>query len=128
MATTLGWLALIIAAVSATLWSRFTRDLRLEGSRPLFLFSMSVAALLGIASLMQGPSVVGGIAATVGSLLGVLFVSILGLPAEMKRKKATVEVGDPMLAFQAADDDGKLFDSSSLAATPYVLKLFRGHW
>ena len=39
-----------------------------------------------------------------------------------------VEVGDKIPSFSGFDDQGKPFDSSSLAGQRILLKFFRGHW
>jgi hypothetical protein len=39
-----------------------------------------------------------------------------------------IEVGDTVPIFTAPGEDGEVFDSSSIAGTPLLIKFFRGHW
>jgi peroxiredoxin len=39
-----------------------------------------------------------------------------------------IRVGDLVPAFEAPDEHGALFRSSSLNGEPLLIKFFRGHW
>jgi hypothetical protein len=124
------WLGLIAGALvlgTGVLWFRRVAQVRIPVDRTAFVASMACGAALGVVALTQSPGLVGGIAAGFAALGGGMFVGLRLLSRQEAREPA-ITLGGPMLDFTAVDDAGKPFDMSSLRGTPYLFKLFRGHW
>jgi hypothetical protein len=117
--------ALVIGAWAY--WMRLMQAVKVPRDRRAFLAVMAVGVALGIGAFVSGTGLFSGIAAGLGIFAGALYLGMRLQSAQDTRKPA-VEVGQPMLAFSAPDDSGANFDSASLAGTPYLLKVFRGHW
>ena len=92
-----------------------------------FLALWVLAVLLGGVSFFSAGSgwlsgIFGGIAAIGGTFL-------LGLYALRKQGVGDpITVGDHIPDFESVDGDGTIFNSSTLAGTPTLVKFFRGHW
>lgn len=109
----LRWLALMQAG-------RIPRDVT------RYLASSALGVLLGVAALLRGAGVIGGVIAALAALAGAAFLALYA--ASGQRRGAALAVGDRVLDFTARDADGRSFTLSSLDGRPFLLKFFRGHW
>jgi len=123
----LGLAGAALVCACGALWVRRMRAVRVPRNRAPYLGAMALGAALGVAALVRGTGLAGGVAAALAIVLGVAFVGIRLQSAQARRAPA-VGVGDPMLDFAAPDADGRPFASASLHGRPYLLKFFRGHW
>ena len=121
---TLGLIALLVVLGTTVRW--FWRMWRVNIPKVPYLFQSiwGVGFVLGIVALRQGS---GGSAAgwAVGVAGLLLFLSSTGA---QKVTGEMINVGDTLPAFTAPDDSGETFDSTSLAGSKVLLKIFRGHW
>jgi len=124
------WLALAGLAMllaTGTRWMQLTRQVRLPADvRPYLAVSLAVAGL-GVAAMVAGPGLVGGIVATV-DVLGGLALPALYTFSGQSRTPAAVVVGGPIIDFTATDDEDRPFDLAALRGAPVLIKFFRGHW
>jgi len=123
----LGVVAGVVAVGSMAVWVRRLRAVNIPRNRTGFLALYVAAMVLGIYALTQGAGWLGGTAAVIAILVGVIN---LVLRAQSRQAPAvpSVTVGGPILDFTAPDDSGEEFDLASLKGTPFLLKFFRGHW
>ena len=115
-----------LAIVLATIIRWFSRAWQVNVPSTPYLFQALVGAglVLGIVALYVGTSTT-----FAGWAVGLAAVFLyLTSTGAQKVNDATIDVGDTLPAFTARDDDGKVFDSSSLSGSRVLLKFFRGHW
>lgn len=127
IAEQLGIAALIVIVGSGILWFRAAFALRLPENRALFLGTWIVGVLLAIAALVNGPTWLGGITATVALLVGSFFLFTVAVSRQVLAGDA-IAPGKTMPAFSALNDNGERFESASLSGSPALIKFFRGHW
>jgi hypothetical protein len=123
----LGWSGAAIAAGLFAYWSRLMNRVAVPEKRGGYLAAMGLAVVLGVAALVQGAGWIGGIPAVFAILAGGMFLA-LRLQSSQAATTPAVSVGERILDFSAADENGEPFALSSLAGKPYLLKFFRGHW
>ncbi|HEV7734363.1 MAG TPA: peroxiredoxin family protein [Candidatus Binatia bacterium] len=133
MATTLtlgsmlGFAAAALVLVVGARWLQLMQQVRIPEDTRGFVVACGLSALLGIAALVLGAGVGGGIAAVVAVVGGGAFVALSAASGQPARTPA-VTVGGPVVPFTATDADGRPFDTASLRGRPFLLKFFRGHW
>ena len=124
---TLGLLALGLLVAATALWFRQVRAVRIPRNRAGFLAAWGGAVLLGAIALTRDPGWVGGAAALLATLAGLLLVGLVAV-SRQKVEGRTVAVGAPLPEFSGIDEHGEAFRSTDLAGHPILLKFFRGHW
>ena len=126
-ATALGLAALLIVASTGVLWFRAARQVRLPSDRSRFVVAWLTGVGLGVAALVMG----GGPLAGAPAWLAVLGGGLLCLTVAISRQRvsaAAIAVGQTIPDFSALDENGDVFQASSLMGHPTLLKFFRGHW
>ena len=124
---TLSIVAFALVSATGFLWFRRAFAVALPENRTGFVISMIVGVCLGIAGLVQGAGLAGGILSTLAILLGGMFVFTWLISAQ-KGGSGTLQIGSPLISFSAPDHLGNSFDSNTLDGRPILLKFFRGHW
>ena len=100
--TTLGVLALVVAAATVALWFRQIGQVDIPEDRTTYVIFFLSAAALGI-----------------------------GASVAISRQEVAanaIRVGDSIPVFSALDENGEVFESKTLAGKPALIKFFRGHW
>jgi hypothetical protein len=123
----LGILGLAIVLIAGVRWFQLMKQVAIPRNRVPFLGVFAVGGGLGLVAIAQGGGWVGSIAGGVAALLGFAFFALRAQSAQ-KPNRPAVEIGGPILAFSAPDENGVDFDLSNLKGKPYLLKFFRGHW
>ncbi len=123
----LGLLSLALVVAATVLWFRLVRAVRIPRNRAGFLATWGGAALLGAIALARDPGWVGGAAAVLAILAGLLLV-VLASVSRQKVEGMEVAVGAPLPELSGIDEHGEIFRSTELAGHPFLLKFFRGHW
>jgi membrane associated rhomboid family serine protease len=108
-------------------WFRRMQAVRIPRNRAPYLAANALGALLGAVALTMEPGWIGGTAAVLALVGGVLFLA-LRAQSTQDRGALAVRVGGPILDFTAPDADGGTFDLATLRGRPFLLKFFRGHW
>ena len=124
---TLSIVAFALVSATGFLWFRRAFAVALPENRTGFVICMIVGVCLGIAGLVQGAGLAGGILSTLAFLLGGMFVFTWLISAQ-KGGSGTLQIGSPLISFSAPDHLGNSFDSNTLDGRPILLKFFRGHW
>jgi peroxiredoxin len=122
-----GYLAAAIAAASGARWLWLMQQVRIPKDRSFFIGASVASALLGMAGLLSGPSMAGGIAAGVSVVSNALFLVLCAMSRQATPTPA-VSVGAAIVPFTAVDDEGRTFNLGDLRGRPFLLKFFRGHW
>jgi hypothetical protein len=125
--TSLGLLALAVAAVTVTLWFRQINQLDIPEDRTAFVLSFLAAAALGVGAFVARTRWFGGVAAVLAILIGSFFPFTVAISRQEVAAHA-IQVGDTIPHFSAIDDDGQRFDSANLQGQVVLMKFFRGHW
>ncbi len=125
--TCLGFASLLLMIVSGVLWFRAAGRVALPKNRSRYVFSWVVAALLGILALGGEPGWLGGVPAALGTFSACLLLFTVSI-SRQKLAADAIAVGLSIPDFSAPDENGEIFDSSSLAGHPALLKFFRAHW
>ena len=125
--TALGFVALLGVVGSGVLWFRAMGAVEVPANRAGFVAAWICASALGIVAMAQGPGWFGGIAAVL-SVMGSSFFLFTFAISRQQANTDAISVGATLPDFNAADEHGELFDSSSLAGHPVLIKFFRGHW
>lgn len=123
----LGLLAFAIVLVAGSLWFRAAMAVRLPENRIYYMTAWLTGVAFAIVALAGSPGWLGGIAASLALLVGGFTIFTVAISRQSVADGA-IGTGDTIPAFTALDDTGALFDSSTLAGTPVLLKFFRGHW
>jgi hypothetical protein len=126
-ATVLGFLALLLAVGSTTIWFRRALSVRLPENRTGFVLVWAVSALLGVIALTQGGGWIAGVPAGLAVFLGLFCLFTVTISPQQVAADAVV-VGEPLRDFSALDENGDTFELASTAGRPVLLKFFRGHW
>ncbi len=125
--TALGILAFLMLAGSMAIWFRKIQTVQIPENRGAFVASWAIAGLLGVTALVQGVGWIGGIPAGIAAVVGIFF-TLLFLISTQKVGSDAIQVGARLPTFNALDEHGETFESSSIAGKPVLLKFFRGHW
>jgi cytochrome oxidase Cu insertion factor (SCO1/SenC/PrrC family) len=123
----LAWASLAILVVLVGTW--FTMLQRVQVERVRWLLRLLAGAVVAVAvfAFLGKPGIFGGIVAGLSLVIAGAFLILSSMAAQSAQPPA-LAVGDPMLEFSAADENGEIFDSASLRGRPMLLKFFRGHW
>ncbi len=127
MGTLLGIASAALGIGTSVAWFRAIQQVTIHRGRAPYFMAWGLAFALGVAAWFHDPGLLGGTAAVLGLLPSFLFLFLAVFSAQADNTPA-VAVGGSMLAFQAPDDSGVVFESASLTGRPYLLKFFRGHW
>jgi len=121
----LGLLGLLIILVTTGTWFWRAWRVRIPTSTPYpFIMLWALGLVLGIIALMGGTE--SSYAAwAVGVGVSLLYLIFTGA---QKVSDTMINVGDQIPAFTGTNDEDETFDSSSLAGSRVLIKLFRGHW
>jgi hypothetical protein len=125
--TTLGFLALVVAAATVTLWFRQINQVDVPEDKTTYLVFFLFAAALGVGAFVARTRWFGGVAAALAILIGSFFPFTMAISRQEVAVNA-IRVGDTIPAFSALDENGELFESKTLAGKPVLIKFFRGHW
>lgn len=117
--------ALILGA-GARWWQRM-QAVRLPANAAPYVVVSAIAVALGVAAILAGPGLVGGVGAGLALLGGLAFLGLFAASGQ-RRTPPAVAVGAPVLELVATDDGGRPFALADLRGRPVLLKFFRGHW
>ena len=121
----LGILALILIAGSATLWFRLCFLVKIPKSTPtLFIFCYLLGITLGGISIVNEG---GNNFAYWAVCLGVLLLYLV-LTGTQKIGSKVIAVGDTIPSFSGTDDQNNHFESNRLLGKRTLIKFFRGFW
>jgi cytochrome oxidase Cu insertion factor (SCO1/SenC/PrrC family) len=127
LGTLLGLSAGVIAIVTIAIWYRLMVAVRVPDDRTAFVAAMALSMALGVLALALPLGLVARLSAWLGVIASGVFIGL-----RMQSGQASVApaagVGDEIIDFTAADDEGNDFTLSSLRGQPFLLKFFRGHW
>jgi hypothetical protein len=125
--TSLGFLALAVAAVTVTLWFRQINQVDIPENRTIFVIFFLTAAALGVGAFAARTRWFGGVAAVAAIVIGSFFPFSVAIS---RQEVATngIQVGETIPYFSAIDDNSQRFDSESLRGQVVLMKFFRGHW
>lgn len=118
---------MLVVVATGVVWFRRLNAVRIPENRNAFNIAMAAGVLLGVASLVAGPGLLGGVGAVIALVGGGAFLG-LGAASKMDSKEPAVKVGAKILEFTAPDDQGAPFELAKLRGKPFLLKFFRGHW
>jgi len=124
------WLALAgmtIILVAGTRLMQLTWQVPLPADARPYLAASVAAAALGVAALVAGPGIVGGVIAALDVVGGLAFPALYAFSGQSRTPPA-VTVGGPIIDFTTTDDEDRPFDLAALRGAPVLLKFFRGHW
>ena len=125
--TTLGVLALVVAAATVALWFRQIGQVDIPEDRTTYVIFFLSAAALGIGAFVAGARWFGGVAAALAIIIGSFFPFTVAISRQEVAANA-IRVGDSIPVFSALDENGEVFESKTLAGKPALIKFFRGHW
>jgi cellobiose-specific phosphotransferase system component IIC len=125
--TTLGVLALVVAAVTVALWFRQINQVDVPADRTTYVIFFLSAAALGVGAFVAGTRWFGGVAAALAIIIGSFFPFTVAISRQEVAANA-IRVGDSIPVFSALDENGEVFESETLAGKPALIKFFRGHW
>jgi hypothetical protein len=125
--TALGLLSLALLVGSAAVWFRGAMRVAVPENRTVYVVIWFTAAALGVTSLVMGVGWVGGIAAGISAVVGLLLCMLVGISRQRVGENG-ITVGATIPAFSAPDDEGESFESTSLSGHTALIKFFRGHW
>ncbi len=119
--------ALALVSTMGMLWYRRIQAVAIPERRLPWVVTASAGLGLALLALVNGPGVVGGLAAGLSGLVAALFLLTSAIGPQ-KGGSGVLRVGEPLPDFTAPDDSGEPFALSSLSGRPVLLKFFRGHW
>ncbi len=125
--TSLGVLALVVAAATVALWFRQIGQVDIPEDRTTYVIFFLCAAALGVGSFVAGVRWFGGVAAALAIIIGSFFPFTVAISRQEVAANA-IRVGDSIPVFSALDENGEVFESKTLAGKPALIKFFRGHW
>jgi hypothetical protein len=125
--TTLGFLALAVAAVTVVLWFRQINQVDIPENRTAFIVFWLTAAALGVGAFVARTRWFGGVAAVLAILIGSFFPFTVAISRQEVAPNG-IQVGQTIPLYTALDDTGQRFDSASLQGKVVLMKFFRGHW
>lgn len=120
-------LAFSIVVATGIVWFRRAFAVALPANRSRFVASMVLGLCLGIAALILGAGVTGGVLSTLAILLAGIFIFTFLISAQ-KGGSEHLQPGSALLSFNSIDHLGDIFSSDSLDGKAVLLKFFRGHW
>jgi len=123
----LGVFALLLVAGSMAHWFRRIQRVDIPRDRRAYAASWLMGAALGIGSLVEGASWIGGVPAGLAIAAGLLF-SVLVLISPQRVADDAIRVGDRLRDFATLDEFDDDFSIASVGGRPVLLKFFRGHW
>ena len=126
--TTLGLIALALAAGTVVYWFYLTGQVNLPDNRTWFVIAFLLAAALGVAAYVKGTSIPGGIPPFIAILIGLFMPFTIYISPQTTDAAKLIKVGDTLPHFTALDDKGVTFDSKELDGQLVLIKFFRGHW
>jgi len=112
--------------IATVMWFDRAKRVAIPDDRTLFLSMWLLGAVIGVMALAQQPGFFSGSLAVL-AILGGAGILVLNYLAPQKAD-SPIEVGQPIPAFTAIDENGDTFDSISLNGSKVLLKFFRGHW
>ncbi len=125
--TTLGFLALAVAAVTVVPWFRQINQVDIPENRTAFIVFWLTAAALGVGAFVARTRWFGGVAAVLAILIGSFFPFTVAISRQEVAPNG-IQVGQTIPLYTALDDNGQRFDSQSLQGQVVLMKFFRGHW
>ena len=125
--TSLGLLAFAVAAVTVMAWFRQINQVEIPENRTAFVVFFLTAAALGVGAFVARTRWFGGVAAVLAIVIG-SFVPFTVAISRQEVAADAIRVGDSIPVFSALDENGEVFESTTLAGKPTLIKFFRGHW
>ncbi len=122
-----GFASFLLMIISGVLWFRAINRVALPKNRLRYVFTWVVAVLLGVMALSGEPGWLGGVPAALGTFSACLLLFTV-LISRQKLATDAIAVGLSIPDFNAPDENGEIFDSSSLSGHPALIKFFRGMW
>ena len=119
--------SLLVVSSGLVWWFRRIRQVEILENRFPFIFWMATGVILALFAICVFPGWITVPIATV-SLLPALFLFVQLTLWSRQETNGSIEVGDSMPSFEAPDEDGVIFSSTSLSGHPVLFKFFRGHW
>ncbi len=127
-AATLAILAFVIVAIAVAVWAVLLLSVSIPKNRSVFVISCATAAGLGITALVMGTGHwAASVAAGIAIFIGLFFLLTVAI-GDQKGGTGKFELGQPLPALSAPDENKQIFDIATLAGQPILLKFFRGHW
>ncbi len=123
----LGHLAFGLVFGATILWFRALRHVQLPGNRSLFVAAWLAGVACGIMALVVGTGWLGGVPAVLAIIAGTFFPFSIAI-SRQRAAENVIRVGATLPDFEAPDENGEIFEASSLAGHPVLIKFFRGHW
>lgn len=108
-------------------WLGLIQRVQVEQGKWLLRGLAAATAVLALVALFGSPGTLGGVLAGLALLVGGGFL-FLGSLAGQSDQGPAFAVGDPLPEFEALDEHGEPFRSTSLRGRPVLIKFFRGHW
>ena len=125
--TTLGVLALVVAAATVALWFRQIGQVDIPEDRTTYVIFFLSAVALGVGAFVARTRWFGGVAAALAIVIGSFFPFTMAISRQEVAANA-IRVGDSIPVFSALDENGEIFESKTLAGKPALIKFFRAHW
>ncbi|MDP6471540.1 MAG: hypothetical protein QGI81_11165 [Pseudomonadales bacterium] len=126
--TRLGIAALALAVGSVMLWLYLARQVNLPDDRTLFVLVFLCAAALGVSAYVKGTSIPGGIAPALAIVIGLFLPFTIAISPQELEAGRVIRVEDTIPHLTAQDDQGAIFDSTSLSGHLVLIKFLRAHW
>lgn len=125
--TSLALLGLLTSVCCTALWAVQVWYVDIPEDRTMYVVFFLTAAALGVGALVAGTRWLGGIAAALSIVIGLLVPYTIAISPQEVAANA-IEVGDTIPHFTALDEHGEVFDSRSLHGYLVLIKFFRAHW
>jgi hypothetical protein len=122
-----GFFALFVAVAALAVWFQKVKQVNIPANRIVFHSLMAIVILAGIYTWVGDAHWAANTAATLAIIVACLWF-MLRAQSSQSSAGPVVTVGEKILDFSAADEDGNTVDLSSMYGNPFLLKFFRGHW
>ena len=122
-----GFFAFFVAVAALAVWFQKVKQVNIPANRIVFHCLMAIVISAGIYTWVGDAHWAANTAATLAIIVACLWF-ILRAQSSQTSAGPVVTVGEKILDFSAADEDGNTVDLSSMYGNPFLLKFFRGHW
>jgi hypothetical protein len=122
-----GFISLILVAIMIAFWIRALKRVEIPVNRGMYVVTCVVAIILGVGALLGSPGWLGGLPAGLAIFASTFFLLSVAVGGQ-KVGDTAIQVGDTIPEFAATNEHGQIFNSTSLAGSPTLIKFFRGHW
>ena len=122
-----GFFALFVAVAALAVWFQKVKQVNIPANRIVFHCLMAIVISAGIYTWVGDAHWAANTAATLAIIVACLWF-MLRAQSSQSSAGPVVTVGEKILDFSAADEDGNTVELSSMYGNPFLLKFFRGHW